>query len=141
MCEEARTARQWIAKSANDLLSADNDLKADRTPFDVVCFHCQQAAEKLLKAFLAAKGQTPPRTHDLLYLRGLVSEISTEAAGLQESLAILAPYAVEARYPDDAPDLSEQDAREAREAVEHVRRWLMTELPALFCPTDMSCCE
>jgi HEPN domain-containing protein len=69
-------ARQWVAKARNDLLNADNNLKASEIPFDTVCFHCQQAAEKLLKAYLAANGQTPPATHDLMLVlekRGLLT--------------------------------------------------------------------
>jgi hypothetical protein len=34
-------ARQWIGKSANDLLNADNNLAATKVPLDTVCFHCQ----------------------------------------------------------------------------------------------------
>jgi hypothetical protein len=41
MSEELRLARQWVAKATSDLLSADNNLKAEEVPFDVVCFHCQ----------------------------------------------------------------------------------------------------
>jgi HEPN domain-containing protein len=45
-------ARQWVRKADNDLLDADNNLRSERIPFDTVCFHCQQAAEKCLKAAL-----------------------------------------------------------------------------------------
>ncbi len=57
MTENLEIARQWLAKAMNDLLNADNNLKSEVIPFDTVCFHCQQAAEKLLKAYLAGKGQ------------------------------------------------------------------------------------
>ena len=39
MSEDLKLARQWAAKAANDLLSADNNLRAKDVPFDVVCFH------------------------------------------------------------------------------------------------------
>lgn len=55
MFEELELARQWMTKAANDLLNADNNLNAKTIPLDTVCFHCQQAAEKLLKAFLVGK--------------------------------------------------------------------------------------
>ncbi|MBI1904191.1 MAG: HEPN domain-containing protein [Planctomycetia bacterium] len=32
---------------------------------DLVCFHCQQSAEKYLKALFEEVGQRVPRTHDL----------------------------------------------------------------------------
>lgn len=55
MCAEAEVARQWIAKARNDLLNADNNLASKHVPTDTVCFHCQQAAEKLLKAVRAER--------------------------------------------------------------------------------------
>lgn len=42
----------WLRKADNDLLNAENNLAATRAPWDTVCFHAQQAAEKVLKAFL-----------------------------------------------------------------------------------------
>jgi len=65
MSEEIKIARQWLAKARNDLLNADNNLKSEEIPFDTVCFHCQQEAEKLLKAYLVGNGQSYPITHDL----------------------------------------------------------------------------
>jgi HEPN domain-containing protein len=68
MNAERDLARQWLAKACNDLLNADNNLKSEVVPYDTVCFHCQQAAEKPLKAYLVARGVQPASTHDLLLL-------------------------------------------------------------------------
>ncbi|MBN1583285.1 MAG: HEPN domain-containing protein [Anaerolineae bacterium] len=54
MSAEIEIARQWVAKAQNDLLNADNNLHSQKIPHDTVCFHCQQAAEKLLKAYLVS---------------------------------------------------------------------------------------
>jgi HEPN domain-containing protein len=121
-----------VAKAANDLLSADNNLKAEKSPSDVVCFHCQQAAEKLLKAFLVAGGHPPPRTHDLLRLLEEVLASNPPAEVLREHLALLMPYAVEIRYPDEWFEPSTDDAREARLAADRVSDWVRTSLPTLF---------
>jgi len=51
MDRRSEYARQWIEKARSDLLNADNNLAASRVPYDTVCFHCQQAAEKLMKGF------------------------------------------------------------------------------------------
>ena len=132
MSEEIAIARQWVAKAANDLLNADNNLKSEITPFDTVCFHCQQAAEKFLKAFLVGKGQLYPITHDLLLILEKILPLNGDAENLRDTLAILMPYAVEIRYPDDWYMPSEEDAREARDAVHKVRQWLQNALPAIF---------
>ena len=132
MSEETEIARQWIAKAANDLLNADNNLQSEVVPFDTVCFHCQQAAEKFLKAFLVGKGQTYPITHDLLLILEKILPLNSGAEKLRDILAILMPYAVEIRYPDDWYMPSEEDAREARDAVNKVKLWLQNALPTIF---------
>ena len=65
MSEQLEIARQWLAKAGSDLLNADNNLNSDEVPYDTVCFHCQQAGEKLLKAYLIGIGQEFPYSHDL----------------------------------------------------------------------------
>ncbi|MDP2897888.1 MAG: HEPN domain-containing protein [bacterium] len=132
MSDEIEMARQWLAKARNDLLSADNDLKAEETPFDAVCFHSQQAAEKLLKAYLVAKGKPYPRSHDLLLILERILPIRPDAERLRDALGILVPYAIEVRYPDVADMPSEQDAREARAAAEEVLKWLRNTLAEVF---------
>jgi HEPN domain-containing protein len=132
MSEELQLARQWVAKAANDLLSADNNLKAEEVPFDVVCFHCQQAAEKLLKAYLVAGGHPAPRTHDLLLLLEEVLAFDSTADALRDQLVLLMPYAVEIRYPDEWFEPSAEDAREARQAAEEVSGWLRATSPMMF---------
>ncbi len=41
------------------------------------CFHCQQAAEKLVKALFVHFDRRPPRMHDLL---ALMEEVSSDRA-------------------------------------------------------------
>ena len=58
----------WLDKAGEDLLAVDVLLPHAARLHAVVCFHCQQAAEKLLKAVHVALGLRPPRTHDLTLL-------------------------------------------------------------------------
>ena len=132
MSEELELARQWVIKAGNDLLNADNNLNAETIPLDTVCFHCQQAAEKLLKAFLVGKGRTYPITHDLLAILESIIPINAEAEQLRDDLALLTPYAVEVRYPDDFFMPSLQDAQEARESANRVKKWFENALPEIF---------
>jgi HEPN domain-containing protein len=132
MSEEIEIAKQWLAKANNDLLNADNNLKSDDVPFDTVCFHCQQAAEKLLKAYLVGRAQPYPITHDLFLILEKILPLNTEAEHLRDWLAILMPYAVEIRYPDDLYMPSQEDAKEARDAADKVLKWLKKSLPEIF---------
>jgi hypothetical protein len=45
-----RVARRWIAKADEDLAAAERLLAIDDSLASVVCFHSQQAVEKLLEA-------------------------------------------------------------------------------------------
>jgi len=98
-----------------------------RIPYHVVCFHCQQAAEKLIKGVLISFGAEPSRIHDLLALLETVRSLA--AAEVPEpvtsSCVVLNPYAVEIRYPDDDWAAEPEDAREARQAAETVLTWAL----------------
>ncbi|MFQ5901719.1 MAG: HEPN domain-containing protein [Thermodesulfobacteriota bacterium] len=132
MSEEIEVSKQWIAKAKNDLLNADNNLKAEEIPFDTVCFHCQQAAEKFLKAYLVANGNPYPISHDLILILEKILLLNSSAEALRDDLALLMPYAVEIRYPDDWFMPTEDDAKEAREAVSRVMLWFQKAIPEVF---------
>jgi HEPN domain-containing protein len=65
-----------------------------------VGFHYQQAAEKLLKALLAARDVDFPKTHDLVRLLRLARAEGYEVPVVEEDLAQLAPFAVTLRYEE-----------------------------------------
>lgn len=53
MNEEKRAEVQnWLIKSQHDLGSAGRLMEGDNPYLDTAVYHCQQAAEKSLKAFL-----------------------------------------------------------------------------------------
>jgi HEPN domain-containing protein/GNAT superfamily N-acetyltransferase len=70
-----------------------------RRPYEIICYHCQQSAEKALKAFLCANGVEVPRTHETGYLCQLCINIDDSFSSFLESCEELAIYATETRYP------------------------------------------
>jgi HEPN domain-containing protein len=109
--------RAWVAKAGNDLLNIDNNLRSTDVPWDTVCFHAQQVAEKLLKAILAAHGEIVPRTHDLSALTGQCAALGVDVALLQEDCQSLQPYAVLTRYPCWPFEPDEEEGRLAADAA------------------------
>ena len=67
-----RITARWVRKAEADAAGAQS--LADIKPVlnDLVCFHCQQAAEKYLKALMLELGLPPPRTHSLQQLLNLL---------------------------------------------------------------------
>ncbi len=78
----------WLGKAEHDLLNIENNLAAKEIPWDTVCFHAQQAAEKLLKAFLISRGRDLMRTHDLVALLTECVEMAPSLANLEEDCAV-----------------------------------------------------
>jgi len=103
----------WIAKAENDLLNIDNNLASNLVPWDTVCFHSQQAAEKMLKAFLVARGETVARTHDLIVLLARSADHQPTLNKLETDCRLLNPYSVLVRYPGSVPTPSADESRSA----------------------------
>lgn len=75
----------------------------------VVGFHAQQAAEKALKAVLAAAGEDFPWTHDLRHLMDRLEAIGKPVPAALRDVHALAPWAVEFRYGETIEDLLERE--------------------------------
>ncbi len=121
--------RPWVEKAENDLRNAENTLtmKSD-CPFDTVCFHAQQCAEKYLKALLVLKGVEFPRTHDLVVLLNLLPK----DAGLRLDAKDIHPldrYSVEARYPGAWEPIRRTDADDAVARARKTREAVRVRLP------------
>lgn len=112
--------KAWEAKAANDLLCIDNNLRSSSVPWDIVAYHAQQAAEKMLKACLVHQGIEAPRTHDLGRLLGECLAEGMALVHLADDCDFLTPFAVAIRYPGDLPDVTESDARATVEAAHRI---------------------
>ncbi len=120
--------KEWLRKADNDLLNAENNLNSERIPTDTVCFHCQQCAEKHLKAYLVYKQIEFPNIHNLLRLMELCKESDATFETLKDHLLLLNDYAVEIRYPDDWYEPSLDDAKEALEISQKVKTFILEKL-------------
>jgi HEPN domain-containing protein len=57
--------RRWLVKAWHDLAAARKLSSGPDVYLDVAIYHCQQAAEKSLKAFLVFHDKCVEKTHDL----------------------------------------------------------------------------
>lgn len=64
----------FLRKAGEDEALLDEVLASDRISDAIIGFHCQQAAEKLLKALLSEHGVIFRRTHDLTELCDLLAD-------------------------------------------------------------------
>jgi HEPN domain-containing protein len=106
------TVREWIAKAEADWATARREMAVQGEPnYDAVCFHAQQAIEKLLKAALIHHRTTPPRTHDLPELSRLLTQARPTWSWSVGDLGFVSRAAVVFRYPGESAE--QEDAAEA----------------------------
>ncbi len=117
---------EWIAKAEGDLRVADSQMQGANPVFDVVCFLCQQAVEKYLKAWLTEQSTTFPRTHDLEALARLCLASIPELANSMHDLRYLTTFAVEVRYPGTSAQPG--DAQQAAHTAHEIRTLIRSKL-------------
>lgn len=116
---------EWIRKAEEDYSVVTGLLRRKRLPANVICFHCQQTAEKLLKALLQRKGIRFGRVHDLEALFRLLGKSGSWEL-LKDDMKLLSDYAVKYRYPGQ--DATSRQARDAGKATRRVRVAILTLL-------------
>jgi HEPN domain-containing protein len=116
-----RIVSEWSRKADSDLAVAERLLSDEAVFSSAVAFHCQQAAEKYLKALLTHWSLEFPKTHVLAKLTGLIETRDPALAASLLDVDGLTPYGVDLRYPGDRPDASPTEAREAVRLAKRVR--------------------
>lgn len=119
--ENLEVVHQWIEKAEHDLKNAEHTLTLEEDcPFDTICFHAQQCAEKYLKALLVSQSLDFPKTHDLRILVQLVLSKRSLTLNIAEVLK-LNRYSIESRYPGEWDLIARSDAEEAVTIAQRVR--------------------
>ncbi len=102
----------WLKSARSDLLTMEALLgRAELTA--VVAFHAQQCVEKVLKAIIEEHELGGIKSHDLITLNGIVSEV-WDVGAEEDILALLNKLYIDSRYPgalgllpQGAPDIDE----------------------------------
>lgn len=119
---------KWVKKAENDLLAAERELSFDDPVTDAVCFHCQQAVEKYLKAFLVHHQIYFTKTHSIMNLLELCATVDSSFKDKLEDADVLTDYAVEFRYPGVSPDPGVEEANDAFEITIGVKEFVLKKL-------------
>jgi HEPN domain-containing protein len=118
---------EWLDVAKDDLRVAEYLLSLHPVPLEIVCFHCQQATEKALKAVLTSFDIVPPKTHDLPTLCSLCAEKDSRYQRFEDPCVMLTAYGVQTRYPPSM-ELAQEDVDQAlgasRQIVKYVEETL-----------------
>ncbi len=111
----------WMEFAKSDLALA----RAGRMPevrLGVLCFHCQQAAEKALKAVLLFHRVEFPPTHNLMDLFNLLPSPVSPPPEVKDA-SNLSGYIRKGRYPLDFFDVQPEEYEQAIQAADRVVHW------------------
>ena len=127
-----KQVEDWILLADKDLQAAKIIIDDEHPLTNIVAFHCQQAIEKYLKAFIIEKNGSLIRTHDLIKLNGMINEI--KELGIDEKkLIVLNEVYMDSRYPGDLglmPDgmPTNEQAKEFIEYTDKIKAIINKEL-------------
>ena len=105
----------------------DAVIESDKVSDEVIGFHCQQAAEKMLKALLSDLGTTFHKTHELGALMDTLARSGASLPGEFENLDVLTPFGAVYRY-DDYDGTESLNRRETRAMLRSLRSWVEDRL-------------
>ncbi len=121
--------RAWLAEAAKDMRSAELLLANDPELASRSAFHTQQAAEKILKAFLTWHGRRFTKTHNLVRLGKACVKLDPTLEPISSEIALISGWAVETRYPGTWEQPTFQEVLEALEKVRQLREAVLGSLP------------
>ncbi|WP_448207891.1 HEPN domain-containing protein [Azospirillum sp. sgz302134] len=107
----------WIETVDEDLRAVEACLNSPNPPVKAATYHCQQAAEKLVKAILVSLGADFPKTHDIDSLIIRVPRTESVRAHI-EPLGRFTAFATLYRYPGESSDVSDDPT------LDEVSSWL-----------------
>jgi HEPN domain-containing protein len=119
-------ARQLWEMAGRDLKALQSMRDANQFSDEVFGFHAQQAIEKALKAWMAVRHLTYPRSHDLGILISMLEETGENLTSFSD-LEDYTVFAVQYRYEayDETDDLDREDAiSKASALLAHVKNLL-----------------
>lgn len=112
---------EWLRYADEDIEAAGVLNLHHRRPLNIICYHCQQSAEKYLKAYLVSKNVTFEKTHDLLKILTTCQDVDPSFEDIVTQCKQLNPYSVITRYPSEL-ELIEDDADNAIESANHIKK-------------------
>jgi HEPN domain-containing protein len=119
--------RNWISKANKDLGTAGFALESVDGPLPVTtALHCQQSAEKFLKAFLHEHGVPFSSQHNLPPLLESCVSVDDSFENLRADINRLEGYSIASRYPK-AID-STEFRNEALATAKRVKEFILEKL-------------
>ena len=121
-----KLAEKFLHKADQDMTVLEKWRQDPDIACEILGFHAQQTAEKMLKAVLSHQGIEFPFTHRLTDLIDLGKEHGIVLPERLEDIRFLTPFAVEFRYDIYEEDEEPVDFEEVFVLLTELRKWADT---------------
>lgn len=118
--------KEWLTYAEMDLGVAKHlNETYHPKPLEIICYHCQQSAEKAIKALIIYHGAEGglPKKHNLSLLLSQVKNMGNIPEKYYDYADILTPYGIAAKYPNEL-FLEERHANQAIRFSEEIYNWV-----------------
>ena len=117
--------QEWLTFAETDLGVAQHLYNSYHPkPLEIICYHCQQSAEKAIKAVIIVKGSQGgmPKLQDLSFLLDQIKNMVKIDERYYDYADTLTPYGVAVRYPSELT-LEDRHAKTAMEYAFDILTW------------------
>ncbi len=117
-------ADEWMNRAYSNLERASMGRPSKSVYFEDLCYDCQQAVEKSLKALLIFNNVQFPYVHTISKLLEIIEAHNVVIPHEVMEAIILSDYAVATRYPGDYEPVGEEEYLRALEIARSVCKWV-----------------
>lgn len=117
-------AIEWLNRALSNLERANLGKQNESIYYEDLCFDCQQAVEKSLKALLIFHQIEFPYTHSISRLLEIIEAHGITIPNIARDSVILSEYAVETRYPGDYEPVDKEEYLTAFKIAKFIYEWV-----------------
>lgn len=122
---------EWLKKADSDFRIIEHELRLpdEEIVIEAVCFHCQQAIEKHLKAFLIYHKINYKKTHNIDLLLIECNKLDKDFEKIEAKN--ISQFGVKIRYPDDLYSPSIEEMKYYCNLTKQIRKLILVKLGIL----------
>lgn len=117
-------ADEWMNRAFSNLERASMGRQSKSVYYEDLCYDCQQAVEKSLKALLIFNHVQFPYVHTISKLLEIIEAHGVTIPRDVMEAVILSDYAVETRYPGNYEPVGEEEYLRALDIAKFACQWV-----------------
>jgi len=118
---------KWVEFAEKDYEAVQLLVHNAKPLLEIICFHCQQCAEKYIKAFIIKTNNEIQKTHNLEELLKTCIKIDCDFISIKNQCIDLSDYAVETRYPYPY-EIDLEDMKKAIQDLDTIRDFIVNKI-------------